>query len=215
MTVRRAVLGLVAVAALIPVAGCTDDPPAQANGTPSASSSTPAAAATTLPPMTKPATPWPTPTVTGAPADDAPLADRIRFAIAKQAQLAAGQAAPTTVSCPGLDDLGSGDGERAFTCTVTYARTSYDGKLTVDASRYTAKYHFTSDSVPVVRAKVVDAVVRAATDPAAVTCTMDDMAVVQYADPKGIACSVTTTSGAAESWTVRVSGDGRVTAVRM
>jgi hypothetical protein len=215
MTFRGAALALVAAAALIGVAGCTDDPQA-AGATPTATTSaTPAATATSLPPMAKRSKPWPEPTVTGAPAKDAPLADRIRFAIAKQAQLAAGKAAPTTVSCPGLDDVGSGAGIHTLSCTVTYAGASYQGRLTVDAKRYSASYHFNSTSVPVTRAKVVDAVLRAAEDPATVTCEMAEVAVVEYADPTGVGCSVTDTTGAVHGYTARVSGDGSVTAVKM
>ena len=64
--------------------------------------------------------------------DDAPLAQRIRFAIAKQAQIAAGKAATTTVNCPGIDNAEK-PGTHELTCTVTYAGKSYRGKLTIDA----------------------------------------------------------------------------------
>ena len=141
---------------------------------------------------------------------DGPLADRIRFAIAKQAQLAAGKAATTKVSCPQLDSVEKSGGEHKITCTVTYAGSSYTGTLTVDAKRYTASCRPTSDSVPVVRAKVVDAVQRVAAGAAKVSCAMEDVAVVKHSDPDGIGCDVTTVKNEVVKYTVAVSGDGKV-----
>ncbi len=86
----------------------------------------------------------------GAPESDAPLAQRIRFAIAKQTQITAGKAATTTVNCPGIDDADK-PGKHALKCTVTYAGKSYTGTLTVDAKQYTASYKFTSAQVAIVQ----------------------------------------------------------------
>lgn len=220
MTVRTALLGLFAAGALVCAAGCSDRPSAdpgvgstvQGQATSTTPASTPPE---TLPPLPNPSKPWPVPTVTGAPAEDAPLADRIRFSIAKQVQVAAGKAAKTTVSCPGLDDVGSGSGSHTITCTVTYGGQSFTGRLVVDAKRYSATYDFTSDSVAVAKPKVVDAVTRAAVRPAKVDCTMGAVAVLKHADPNGLDCTVTDTSGAEAAYTVRVSGDGKVTAAKM
>jgi hypothetical protein len=208
MKLRWLFAGLLAAAALT---GCSDNTP-EASG----AETTPATAPTTsrtpadLPPLPKPSKPWPTPKVTGAPAEDAPLADRIRFAIARQAQLAAGKTARTTVNCPGLDDVEKAGGEHRITCTVTYAGTSYTGTLTVDAKRYTASYKFTSDSVPVVRAKVVDAVRRVAAGVAKVGCAMEAVAVVKHSDPDGIGCDVTTVKNEVVKYAAVVSGDGKI-----
>jgi hypothetical protein len=209
MTVRGVLAGLFAATVL---AGCSDAP-AASGGTPSvAPSETPVVTPTeqALPPLPKPSKPWPTPKVTGAPAQDAPLADRIRFAIARQAQLAAGKAATTKVSCPELDSVEKAGGEHKLSCTVTYAGASYTGTLTVDAKRYTASYRFTSDSVPIVRAKVVDAVQRMAAGAAKVSCAMEEVAVVKHSDPDGIGCDVTTVQNQVAKYSVAVSGDGKV-----
>jgi hypothetical protein len=221
MTVRRLLLGLVTAGALaVTAAGCSDssaddpDGASTVQGT-SSTPTTPAPPPQTLPALPKPSKAWPTPSVTGAPADDAPLADRIRFSIAKRVQVAAGKAGKTTVSCPGLDEVESGSGSRTITCTVTYGGQSFSGRLVVDAKRYSASYSFTSESVAVARAKVVDAVTRVAVNPAKVSCTMGDVAVVKHADPDGIACTVTDTAGAETQYTARVSGDGKVTAAKM
>ncbi|MDX6258958.1 MAG: hypothetical protein QOH84_646, partial [Kribbellaceae bacterium] len=152
--------------------------------------------------------PWPTPSVKGEPASDAPLAQRIRFAISKQAQITAGRAATTTVSCPGIDKAETA-GKHTLACTVTYAGKSYTGQLTVDAKQYSASYKFTSDSVAIVRAKVVDAVLRTVPGAAKVTCTMDDVAVVKQTGD-GIACDVTTTANAVQPYKAQVSGNGQV-----
>ena len=211
--VKATALGL-AVLGLIFLSGCSDDPPA-ASGTPAPSAPTgrtsapiPTASTPTLTPLPKPTKPWPTPKVTGTPESDAPLAQRIRFAISKQAQIAAGKAAKTTVSCPGIDDAEK-PGLHDLTCTVTYAGKSYSGKLTVDAKQYSATYKFTSESVAIVKAKVVDAVQRTATGAAKVTCTMDDVTVVKHTSD-GIACDVTTVDNAVQPYKAQVSGDGRV-----
>ncbi|TDU87424.1 hypothetical protein EV138_0947 [Kribbella voronezhensis] len=197
------------------LAGCSDTPSKDAGGTPSSKptggSSTapiPTASTPTLTPLPTPSKPWPTPKVTGQPASDAPLAQRIRFAIAKQAQIAAGKAATTTVTCPGIEDAEK-PGTHDLSCTVTYAGKSYPGKLTIEAKQYTATYKFTSDSVPIVRAKVVDAVQRTVTDAAKVTCTMDDVAVVKHTS-QGISCDVTSTGNAVQPYRAQVSGNGQV-----
>jgi hypothetical protein len=220
MTVRRVLAGLLAAGALAFAAGCSDSPADDPSGAStvqgtSSTPSTPTPPRETLPPLPKPSKPWPAPKVTGAPADDAPLADRIRFSIAKRVQVAAGKAGKTTVSCPGLDEVESGSGSKTITCTVTYGGQSFSGRLVVDAKRYSASYSFTSESVAVARAKVVDAVTRVAVNPARVSCTMGDVAVVKHADPSGIACTVTDTAGAESQYTARVSGDGKVTAAKM
>jgi len=211
-----AVFGLSALAVFL-LSACSDTKP-QAGASPAPSSAGPSAPASSTPiptaskpsltPLPTPSKPWPTPKVTGEPADDAPLAERIRFAIAKQAQLAAGKAATTTVKCPGIDSAES-PGKHELTCTVTYAGKSYSGTLTVDAKQYSASYRFTSESVPIVKAKVVDAVLRTVTDAAKVTCTMDNVAVVKHSgDP--IACDVTTTGNAVQPYKAQISGNGQV-----
>ncbi|HEU4947743.1 MAG TPA: hypothetical protein VFT31_11365 [Kribbella sp.] len=209
---KTAIVVLMAALALVVTAGCSDDPPANASG--STSSTSPSAPSTSAPtpsltPLPMPSKPWPTPKVTGTPDSDAPLAQRIRFAIAKQAQIAAGEAATTTVGCPGIEDVEE-PGEHNLTCTVTYAGKSYSGKLTVDAKQYSATYKFTSDSVAIVKAKVVDAVQRTVPGAAKVTCKMDAVAVVKHTDPQGIACDVTTVANAVQPYRAQVSGDGRV-----
>jgi hypothetical protein len=215
-----AVCGL-SVLVLSVLTACSDDQPAagssptNSSAAPSTPSSTapssapiPTASTPTLTALPTPSKPWPTPKVTGAPADDAPLADRITFAIAKQAQVAAGKAAATTVKCPGIAKVETA-GNHELTCTVTYAGKSYTGTLTVDAKQYSASYRFTSQSVPIVKAKVVDAVLRTAAGAAKVTCTMDDVAVVKHSG-EPIGCDVTTTANAVVPYTAQVSGNGQV-----
>jgi hypothetical protein len=202
-----------AAAALLVFAGCSDEPPeASSTPTPSAPATTggplPTASAPTLTPLPTPSKPWPTPTVTGAPDSDAPLAQRIRFAISERAQIAAGKAATTKVTCPGIDDAEK-PGTHNLTCTVTYAGKSYSGKLTIEAKQYSATYKFTSESVAIVKGKVVDAVLRAAAGATNVTCTMDDVTVVKHTS-EGIACDVTTVGNAVEPYRARVSGNGQV-----
>lgn len=215
---RAAVLGLTA-AALFLVSACSDSEPeagtapsAPASSTPPPTSSSsapiPTASTPTLTALPTPSKPWPTPKVTGEPENDAPLAERITFAISKQAQIAAGKAAPTTVKCPGIDKVETA-GQHELTCTVTYAGKSYGGTLTVDAKQYTASYKFTSQSVAIVKPKVVDAVLRNAADAAKVTCTMDDVAVVKHSG-EPIACDVTTTANAVQPYKAQVSGNGQV-----
>lgn len=207
-----AVFGLSAVA-VFGLTACTDEEPA-AGSTPApsapASSNAPIPTASTpsLTPLPTPSKPWPTPKVTGAPENDAPLAERIEFAIAKQAQIAAGKAAATTVTCPGIADAEK-PGKHELTCTVTYAGKPYSGTLVVDAKTYSASYKFTSESVAIVRPKVVDAVLRSAPGAAKVTCTMDDVAVVKHSG-EPIACDVTTTANAVEPYKAQVSGNGQV-----
>ncbi|QNE21753.1 hypothetical protein F1D05_32325 [Kribbella qitaiheensis] len=208
------VLGTAAVSASL-LTGCSDSPSKDAGGIPSTAPTTgsssapiPTASTPSLTPLPTPSKPWPTPKVTGQPASDAPLAQRIRFAISKQAQIAAGKAATTTVSCPGIENA-EAPGTHNLTCTVTYAGKAYPGKLTVDAKQYTATYKFTSDSVPIVRAKVVDAIQRTVTDASKVTCTMDDVAVVKHTS-QGISCDVTTTGNAVQPYRAQVSGNGQV-----
>ena len=207
-----AVFGLSALAVFL-LSACSDSKP-EAGSTPSTGSSSssgapiPTASTPALTPLPTPSKPWPTPKVTGAPENDAPLADRIRFAIAKQAQIAAGKAATTTVKCPGIETAET-PGKHELTCTVTYAGKPYSGTLTIDAKQYSASYKFTSESVAIVRAKVVDAVLRTVTDAAKVTCTMDDVAVVKHSDA-GIACDVTTTANAVQPYKAQVSGNGQV-----
>ncbi|MGW1342940.1 hypothetical protein ACWCOV_17955 [Kribbella sp. NPDC002412] len=207
-----AVFGLSAVA-VFGLTACSDDEPA-ASDTPApsapASSNAPIPTASTpsLTPLPTPSKPWPTPKVTGAPENDAPLAERIEFAIAKQAQIAAGKAAATTVKCPGIADAEK-QGKHELTCTVTYAGKPYTGTLVVDAKTYSASYKFTSESVAIVKPKVVDAVLRSAPGAAKVTCTMDDVAVVKHSG-EPIACDVTTTANAVEPYKAQVSGNGQV-----
>jgi hypothetical protein len=215
-----AIFGLSALAMFL-LSACSDSSP-DAGSSPSAPGATgqpssspppssapiPTASTPSLTPLPTPSTPWPTPKVTGAPADDAPLASRIRFAIAKQAQIAAGRAATTTVKCPGIETVEKA-GQHELTCTVTYAGKSYSGTLTVDAKQYSASYKFTSESVAIVRAKVVDAVLRTVTDAAKVTCTMDEVAVVKHSGAP-IACDVTTTANAVQPYKAQVSGNGQV-----
>jgi hypothetical protein len=215
---RRTAPLLLAVLGLAVAAGCSDTPPDEASGSPvpsskptgpSTSAPIPTASDLTMTPLPTPSKPWPTPKVTGAPASDAPLAQRIRFAISKQAQIAAGKAATTTVNCPGIDDVEKA-GQHELTCTVTYSGKAYSGKLTVDAKQYSATYKFTSDSVAIAKDKVVDAVQRTVPGAAKVTCTMDAVAVVKHTDPEGIACDVTTVANAVQPYRAQVSGDGRV-----
>ena len=210
------VFGLAAVVVFL-LSGCSDsdpeaksgdNPPASTPTAPSSSAPIPTASTPTLKPLPTPSKPWPTPSVKGTPASDAPLAQRIRFAIAKQAQIAAGKAATTSVSCPGID-AAEKPGTHNLTCTVTYAGKSYPGKLTVEAKQYSASYKFTSDSVAVVKAKVVDAVLRTAPGASKVTCTMDDITVVKTAS-EGIACDVTSTDNAVQPYKAQVSGNGQV-----
>jgi hypothetical protein len=210
-----AVFGLSALAVFL-LSACSDSKPdAGSSPAPSAPSSSapstqpiPSASTPTLTALPTPSKPWPTPKVTGEPAADAPLAERITFAISEQAQIAAGKAATTTVKCPGIDKVETA-GKHELTCTVTYAGKSYSGTLTVDAKQYSASYKFTSPSVAIVRAKVIDAVQRSVTDAAKVTCTMDDVAVVKTSDA-GIGCDVTTTANAVQPYKAQVSGNGQV-----
>ncbi|MGW7686049.1 hypothetical protein ACWGID_35230 [Kribbella sp. NPDC054772] len=210
------VFGLSAVA-VFALSSCSDSKPdagsspatsAPSSSTAPSSAPIPTASTPTLTALPTPSKPWPTPKVTGEPAEDAPLAERITFAISKQAQVAAGKAATTTVKCPGIDKVETA-GDHELTCTVTYAGKSYQGTLTVDAKQYSASYKFTSQSVAIVKAKVVDAVLRTVTDAAKVTCTMDDVAVVKHSG-EPIACDVTTTGNAVQPYKAQVSGDGRV-----
>jgi hypothetical protein len=209
-----AVLGLSALAVFV-LSSCSDSKPeagtspsAPGSSTPPSSAPIPTAATPTLTALPTPSKPWPTPTVTGEPANDAPLADRITFAISKQAQIAAGKAATTTVKCPGIDKVETA-GKHELTCTVTYAGKPYTGTLTVDAKQYTASYKFTSESVAIVKPKVIDAILRTVTDAAKVTCTMDDVAVVKHSGAP-IACDVTTTANAVQPYKAQVSGNGQV-----
>jgi hypothetical protein len=205
------------------VAGCSDsapeagsNPPASnptsAGSTgptaPSSSGPIPTASTPSLTPLPKPSKPWPTPSVKGEPASDAPLAQRIRFAIAKQTQVTAGRAATTTVNCPGLDKAET-PGKHTLKCTVKYAGKPYEGTLTVDAKQYTASYKFTSEKVAIVRPKVVDAVLRTVPGAAKVTCTMEDVAIVAPAG-QPIPCDVTTTANAVEPYRAQVSGNGQI-----
>jgi hypothetical protein len=211
-TGKVAGIGLLGVFGVLALAGCSDTPSSNAGGSPttSAPSSAPIPTASTpsLTPLPTPSKPWPTPSVKGTPASDAPLAQRIRFAISKQAQVAAGKAATTTVNCPGIESA-EAPGQHNLTCTVTYAGKSYPGKLTIDAKQYSATYKFTSDSVAIVRPKVVDAVQRSVTGAAKVTCTMDEVAVVKHTS-QGIQCDVTTTDNAVQPYRAQVSGNGQV-----
>ena len=112
------------------------------------------------------------------------------------------------MKCPGIEKVETA-GKHELTCTVTYAGKPYTGTLTVDAKQYSATYKFTSESVPIVRAKVVDAVLRTVTDASKVTCTMDDVAVVKHSG-QPIACDVTTTGNAVQPYKAQVSGNGQV-----
>ncbi|MGC4941862.1 hypothetical protein [Kribbella sp. DT2] len=213
------VLAVGAAAGLL-LAGCSDDPTPDAGSTPppSAPSSAPNSAPTSAPiptastpsltPLPSPSKPWPTPKVTGTPDSDAPLADRIRFAISRQVQVGAGRSATTKVTCPGIDDADT-PGKHSLTCTVNYAGKAFTGQLTVEAKQYTATYKFTSESVAVVKAKVVDAVQRAASGAAKVTCTMDDVTVVKRT-AQGIACDVTTVDNAVVPYRAQISGNGQI-----
>jgi hypothetical protein len=207
---------VLAVLGLAVATGCSDTPPDKASGLPAPSSPAPSKSASipttstlTMTPLPTPTKPWPTPKVTGAPDPEAPLAQRIRFAISKQAQIAAGRAATTTVNCPGIDNVEKA-GQHELTCTVTYSGKSYSGTLTVDAKEYSATYRFTSDSVAIVKDKVVDAVRRTVPGAAKVACTMDAIAVIKHTDPQGIACGVTTVANTVQPYRAQVSGDGRV-----
>jgi hypothetical protein len=218
---RRTAVMLVTAGVLALTAACSDSAPDAASGSPQPSGTTsssappsgpatiPTASTPSLTPLPTPSEPWPTPVVPGKPDADAPLARRIQFAVAKQAQIAAGKAARTTVSCPGIDAADQ-PGRHQLNCTITYAGKSYPGTLTVDAKQYSATYKFSSDSVAIVKAKVVDAVQRSAQDAAKVTCTMDAVAVVKHTDAQGIACDVTTVANAVQPYRAQVSGDGRV-----
>ncbi|TCO35660.1 hypothetical protein EV652_101545 [Kribbella steppae] len=206
------VFSLSAIAVFVLTACSDSDPEAASTPAPSASAPSsapiPTASTPSLTPLPTPSKPWPTPKVTGEPENDAPLAERIQFAIAKQAQIAAGKTAATTVKCPGMSDVEK-PGKHELTCTVTYGGKAYTGTLTVDAKTYTASYKFTSESVAIVKPKVVDAVLRAAPDAAKVTCTMDDVAVVKHSGA-GIACDVTSTTNAVQPYKAQVSGNGQV-----
>ncbi|MFD7157874.1 hypothetical protein ACFV9C_24950 [Kribbella sp. NPDC059898] len=212
--------GLLAVLAVLALASCSDSKkdaggaPSTAPSAPSAtptvaeSSSIPTASTPSLTPLPTPSKPWPTPTVTGAPADDAPLAERITFAIAKKTQLAAGKAATTTVKCPGIDKVETA-GQHNLDCTVTYSGKPFTGTLTVDAKQYSASYKFTSPKIAIARAKVVDAVLRTAAGASKVTCDMDEIGIVVHDGP-GIGCDVTTTANAVQPYRASITGDGDV-----
>jgi len=217
----RAPRGLLVVLAVFLLTSCSDSPkdagtapsaPSTGAGSPTAgeSSSTPIPTASkpVLTPLPTPGTAWPTPKVTGAPADDAPLAERITFAISKQTQIAAGRAAKTTVKCPGIDKVETA-GQHSLDCTVTYGGKPFTGKLTVDAKQYSASYKFTSSKVAIVRAKVIDAVLRAAPGAAKVTCEMDEIGIVVNDGPP-IGCDVTTTANAVQPYQAQVTGNGQV-----
>jgi hypothetical protein len=215
LTRGRIGVGTAVCSALFLLSACSDSKPEAGDSpAPSASSSAPSSApiptasTPSLTPLPTPSKPWPTPKVTGQPEPDAPLAERIQFAISKQAQIAAGKAATTAVSCPGISDAEK-PGTHDLTCTVSYAGKSYPGKLTIEAKQYSATYKFTSDSVPIVRAKVIDAVQRTVTGAAKVTCTMDDVAVVKHTS-EGISCDVTTTDNAVQPYRAQISGNGQV-----
>jgi hypothetical protein len=208
--------GLPAVLAAITLASCSDSKDtsggspstAPTSHAPTAASPIPSASTPVLTPLPTPSTPWPTPKVTGAPADDAPLPERITFAISQQTQIAAGRAAKTTVSCPGIDKVETA-GQHALDCTVTYSGKHFAGKLTVDAKQYSASYKFTSAKVAIVRAKVVDAVLRTAAGASKVTCDMEDIGVVVHDGPP-IGCDVTTTANAVQPYHASVTGNGQV-----
>lgn len=207
-----AVFGVSALAVFL-LAACSDTDPKASPSAPNSSSGPssapiPTASTPTLKPLPKPTKPFPTPVVTGAPESDAPLAQRIRFAIAKQTQLTAGKAAKTTVNCPGIDGADK-PGNHSLKCTVTYAGKPFTGTLTVDAQPYNASYKFTSEQVAIVKEKVVDAVLRAVPDASQITCTMDPVAVVPSTGD-GIRCDVTTTANAVVPHNARISGDGKI-----
>jgi len=208
-----AIFGLSALAVFL-LSACSDSKPeagsSPAPSTPAGSSSAPIPTASTpsLTPLPTPSKPWPTPKVTGAPADDAPLADRIRFAIAKQAQITAGQAARTTVTCPGIDKAETA-GKHTLKCTVTYAGKPFTGTLTVDAQQYSASYKFTSEEVAIVRPKIVDAVLRTAAGASKISCSMEPITIAPP-DGEGILCDVTTTANAVVPYKAHISGDGKV-----
>jgi hypothetical protein len=215
-----AVCGLSALAVFL-LAACSDSAP-DADSSPSAPGSSgpsapdsstpppviPTASTPVLTPLPTPTKPFPTPSVTGAPASDAPLADRIRFAIAKQTQVTAGKAAKTTVACPGIEGAEKA-GQHTYKCTVTYAGLTFTGTLTVTASTYSATYKFSSAEVAVVKEKVVDAVLRAVPKASKITCELKPVAVVDPAGP-GLRCDVTTTANAVVPYTAKVSGDGTI-----
>ncbi|MFC9693101.1 hypothetical protein ACFTSF_31410 [Kribbella sp. NPDC056951] len=208
-----AVFGVSALAVFL-LTACSDTDP-KSGSTPSASGPSvpssapiPTASTPTLKPLPRPTKPFPTPTVTGAPESDAPLANRIRFAIAKQTQVTAGKAAKTTVNCPGIDAADK-PGNHTLKCTVTYAGKPFTGTLTVNAQPYNASYKFTSEQVAVVKEKVVDAVLRAVPDASNIACTMDLVAVVPSSGD-GIRCDVTTTANAVVPHNARISGDGKI-----
>lgn len=211
-------LGLAVVAVFV-LASCSDSKPTAGNSPSTApstgpstgqSSGTPIPTASTpvLTPLPTPSTPWPTPKVTGAPADDAPLAERITFAIAKKTQIAAGRAATTTVKCPGIDKVETA-GQHNLDCTVTYAGKPFTGKLTVDAKQYSASYKFTSEEIAIVRPKVVDAVLRVAPGASKVACAMEDIGIVVH-DGLPIGCDVTTTANAVLPYKASITGNGDV-----
>ncbi|GAA3086281.1 hypothetical protein JOF29_007680 [Kribbella aluminosa] len=207
--------GLLAVLAVLALASCSDSkkdaggsPSTASSGTPTLAQSIPTASTPALTPLPTPSTPWPAPKVTGAPADDAPLAERITFAIAQQTQIAAGRAAKTTVKCPGIDKAETA-GQHSLDCTVTYSGKPFTGKLTVDAKQYSASYKFTSSQVAIVRAKVIDAVLRAAAGASKVTCDMDEIGIVVHDGPP-IGCDVTTTANAVQPFKASVTGNGQV-----
>ncbi|TQJ12603.1 hypothetical protein [Kribbella jejuensis] len=175
---------------------------------PAVGSPIPTASTPVLTPLPTPSKPWPMPAVTGAPADDAALAERITFAISKQTQIAAGRAAKTTVKCPGIDTVETA-GQHSLDCTVTYSGKSFTGKLTVDAKQYSASYKFTSAQVAIVRAKVIDAVLRTAAGASKVTCDMDEIGIV-VPDGPPIGCDVTTTANAVQPYKASVTGNGQV-----
>ncbi|MGZ0147232.1 hypothetical protein ACXJJ3_09185 [Kribbella sp. WER1] len=214
----RVARGLLAGLALFALAACSDSKP---TGSPTPSSSVPTvgesltptasiptASTPSLTPLPTPSTPWPTPKVTGAPADDAPLAERITFAIAKKTQVAAGRAAKTTVKCPGIDKVETA-GTHSLDCTVTYSGKPFTGKLTVDAKQYSASYKFTSEEIAIVRPKVMDAVLRVAPGASKVTCEMEDIGIVVH-DGLPIGCDVTTTANAVQPYKASITGNGDV-----
>ncbi|HWD81155.1 MAG TPA: hypothetical protein VG497_19815 [Kribbella sp.] len=217
MKVARGLLAGPAALALVAfaLAACSDSKP-EGSSSPAPSSSAPTVGESSIPtastpsltPLPTPSKPWPTPKVTGAPADDAPLAERITFAISQQTQIAAGRAATTTVKCPGIDKVETA-GQHSLDCTVTYSGKSFTGKLTVDAKQYSASYKFTSAQVAIVRAKVIDAVLRSAAGASKVTCDMDEVGIVVHDGPP-IGCDVTTTANAVQPYKASVTGNGQV-----
>ncbi|HZX08924.1 hypothetical protein [Kribbella sp.] len=207
--------GILAVAAVLVLASCSDTkkeaggaPSTTPPVTPTVGGSIPTASTPVLTPLPTPSTPWPTPKVTGGPADDAPLAERITFAIAKKTQIAAGRAARTSVKCPGIDKVETA-GQHDLDCTVTYSGKPFTGKLTVDAKQYSASYKFTSEEIAIVRPKVMDAVLRAAPGAAKVTCEMEDIGIVVH-DGLPIGCDVTTTANAVQPYKATITGNGEV-----